>query len=212
MENCTLIDENEDKEIPITAGYFRESLAFCHPSKEGATKQQIWAANWSSINTHIHNHISPKTQRCHELHGCKIHFRDKWHICGSTNALEWVHNAYQLKNACSGNRNSKASTTWKMRSGHQINATNIKGCGEFQTFSFIRLCSTTQHSIFQPFSAQNCIDGRFSAVSSNENPYLVTCNEITASGLYTVCKAFLFNTSARRRIYCTAFNEKWYIN
>lgn len=38
-----------------------------------------------------------------------------------------VHNAYQLKSACSRNQNSKASIKWKMRSRHKIIPTNIKG-------------------------------------------------------------------------------------
>lgn len=41
MENCTLIDETEDKAIPITAQYFRRPLKFRHPSKEQATERQI---------------------------------------------------------------------------------------------------------------------------------------------------------------------------
>lgn len=42
-----------------------------------------------------------------------------------------VHNAYQLKSACSHNQNSKASIKWKMRSRHKIIPTNIKGFREF---------------------------------------------------------------------------------
>ncbi len=42
-----------------------------------------------------------------------------------------VHNAYQLKSACSGNQNSKASIKWKMRSRHKIIPTNFKGFCEF---------------------------------------------------------------------------------
>lgn len=38
-----------------------------------------------------------------------------------------VHNAYQLKSACSRNQNSKASIKWKMRNGHKIIQRNIKG-------------------------------------------------------------------------------------
>lgn len=57
-----------------------------------------------------------------------------------------VHNAYQLKNACSRNQNSKASIKWKMRSRHKIIPTNIKGFYEFGLEAlalFYRiLCST----------------------------------------------------------------------
>ena len=42
-----------------------------------------------------------------------------------------VHNAYQLKSACSRNQNSKASIKWKMRSRHKIIPRNIKGFREF---------------------------------------------------------------------------------
>lgn len=52
MENCTLIDETEDKAIPITAQHFRRPLKFRHPSKERATKRQIQAGNRASINIH----------------------------------------------------------------------------------------------------------------------------------------------------------------
>lgn len=42
-----------------------------------------------------------------------------------------LHNAYQLKSACSQNQNSKASIKWKMRGRHKIIPTNIKGFCEF---------------------------------------------------------------------------------
>lgn len=52
MENCTLIDENEDKAIPITAQDSRQPLKFRHPSKERATKK---TPNLSSrLNTGRH--------------------------------------------------------------------------------------------------------------------------------------------------------------
>lgn len=59
-----------------------------------------------------------------------------------------VHNAYQLKNACSRNQNSKASIKWKMRSRHKIIPTNIKGFYEFGlealALFFYRILCTTQ--------------------------------------------------------------------
>lgn len=65
MENCTLIDETEDKAIPITAQYFRRPLKFCHPSKEQATERQIWAGNSASINIHAwRNDVRTNTHHC----------------------------------------------------------------------------------------------------------------------------------------------------
>ena len=62
MENCTLIDENEDKAIPITAQDSRQPLKFRHPSKERATKNTKSEQLAEHTQTHTHTHTHTEEQ------------------------------------------------------------------------------------------------------------------------------------------------------
>lgn len=117
------------------------------------------------------------------------------------------------KSACSHNQNSKASIKWKMRSRHKIIPTNIKGFCEFgleAVAPFHRILCSKKHfhsafnfpTILSRRMGLCCIDVRLvsgiAAVSPRLplalkwNPYLVTYDVITASGLHTstMSKAF----------------------
>lgn len=247
MENCTLIDETEDKAIPITAQYFRRPLKFRHPSKEQATKHQICAGNHASINIHrrmtwtqmhaipwllkrkctykntqercicinwkvknncLHKRMSSpsKNLRLTIWLQLSLNLAKVWgytvsrknSFCGQMTCLFlnkglWiitgVHNAYQLKSACSRNQNSKASIKWKLRSRHKIIPANIKGFCEFG-FEAVALfhrilcrkkCSI-RHSIFQQFCGIEwglcCIDVRLVGGISAVSPPFTTSIEM----------------------------------
>lgn len=98
MENCTLIDETEDKAIPITAQYFRQPLKFRHPSKEQATECQIrrqWSIHkrtWARTSVRTHTHArAPWLLK----HGCT--YKSWQEHCGETATTRYLILTLKLK-------------------------------------------------------------------------------------------------------------------
>lgn len=140
-----------------------------------------------------------------------------------------VHNAYQLKSACSRNQNSKASIKWKMRSRHKIIPTNIKGFCEFgleAVVPFHRILCSKKH-FYSAFNFPTILRHRMSlgyidvrlvsgiaAVSPRLPPALkwkslsghIWCDHCLWPPHFNHVQSFFLSALVWRWIYCTMLN------
>lgn len=94
--------------------------------------------------------------------------------------------AHQPKSACNGNQNSEGGKTWG------VNKVGLKFNDKHWNLYFIWMAGRrwSPPSSSQLFQTQTAINGRLAAASWNDNPYLVTCDELPLASTPSVSKDF----------------------
>lgn len=97
-----------------------------------------------------------------------------------------VPQAHRQKSACNGNQNSEGGKTWG------VNKVGLEFNNKHWNLYFIWMAGRRwpPPSSSQRFQAQAAINARLAAASWNDNPYLVTCDELPLASAPSVSKDF----------------------